>query len=164
MPTLMPAKIEISDTYPNPSDAVARAGFAKLWDYIATLYGKENIKGVVSQAAGIPTGALIERGSNANGEFVRFADGLQICHFNKTGPGDRSFAYGVLYYGVLGFVFPAVFIAQPVVSTSQIPSTFLAWSTTNSVTTTGVSIMVVDAFSRVDAGLPTSCIAIGRWY
>jgi hypothetical protein len=34
-----PAKTEISDTYPNPSDAVARAGFGKLWDYITSLLG-----------------------------------------------------------------------------------------------------------------------------
>ena len=28
---------------------------------------------------GVPTEAIIERGSNANGEYVRFADGTQIC-------------------------------------------------------------------------------------
>ena len=35
--------------------------------------------GAVSQSGGTPTGAVIERGSNSNGEFVRFADGTQIC-------------------------------------------------------------------------------------
>ena len=38
-------------------------------------YSRENILGTVSQAAGVPTGEIIERGSNANGEYVRFADG-----------------------------------------------------------------------------------------
>ena len=43
------------------------------------LFGRSNILGTVSQTAGVPTGAIIERGSNANGQFVRFADGTQIC-------------------------------------------------------------------------------------
>ena len=42
-------------------------------------YRKGTILGPVSQSAGVPTGAVIERGSNANGEYVRYADGTQIC-------------------------------------------------------------------------------------
>lgn len=38
-------------------------------------YNNRNILGVVSQASGVPTGAIIQRGSNANGEFTLFADG-----------------------------------------------------------------------------------------
>lgn len=43
------------------------------------MFNRGNILGTVSQAAGVPTGAVVERGSNANGEYVRFADGTQIC-------------------------------------------------------------------------------------
>lgn len=43
-------------------------------------FGPGNLLGTVSQSAGTPTGAVIERGSNTNGEYVRFADGTQICH------------------------------------------------------------------------------------
>ena len=42
-------------------------------------YKKSNILGTVSESGGVPTGAIIERGSNSNGEFVRYADGTQIC-------------------------------------------------------------------------------------
>ena len=38
-----------------------------------------NLIGTVSQSGGDPTGAVIERGSNSNGEYVRFADGTQMC-------------------------------------------------------------------------------------
>lgn len=38
-----------------------------------------DIVGLVSQVGGVPTGAIIERGSNSNGNYVRFADGTQIC-------------------------------------------------------------------------------------
>ena len=41
-------------------------------------FNQGNIVGTVSQSGGIPTGAVVERGSNANGEYVRFADGTQI--------------------------------------------------------------------------------------
>jgi hypothetical protein len=34
-----PARTEISDTAPNPSNAVARTGFGKLWDYVTGLLG-----------------------------------------------------------------------------------------------------------------------------
>ena len=47
-------------------------------------YKKSNILGTVSESGGVPTGAIIERGSNANGEFVKFADGTLICTKNST--------------------------------------------------------------------------------
>lgn len=42
-------------------------------------YNRGNILGAVSQSAGVPTGALMEYGSNANGEYWRYAGGQQIC-------------------------------------------------------------------------------------
>ena len=46
------------------------------------IYSQSNILGTVSQSGGVPTGAIIERGSNANGEFVKYADGTLICSTN----------------------------------------------------------------------------------
>lgn len=43
------------------------------------LFGQGNILGTVSQSGGVPTGAIIERGSNAGGEYVKYADGTMIC-------------------------------------------------------------------------------------
>jgi hypothetical protein len=51
-------------------------------DAAGEIYGQGNILGTVSQSAGVPTGAIIERGSNANGEFVKYADGTMICTRN----------------------------------------------------------------------------------
>lgn len=47
-------------------------------------YRRGNILGSVSQSGGVPTGEIIERGSNANGQFVRFADGTQMCWAELT--------------------------------------------------------------------------------
>ena len=52
---------------------------ASTWGAWRVLYDHFTILGAVSQSAGVPTGGIIERGSNANGEYVRFADGTQIC-------------------------------------------------------------------------------------
>lgn len=87
-----PLKTAISGT---PTRATANTGFGALYDYVTGLlgatgtpaaaraalgaYGKDSVLGTVSQSGGVPTGAIIERGSNANGEYVRFADGTQIC-------------------------------------------------------------------------------------
>jgi hypothetical protein len=55
-------------------------------DAAGEIYGQGNILGTVSQSAGVPTGAIIERGSNANGEFVKYADGTLICTQNFLTP------------------------------------------------------------------------------
>lgn len=68
-------------------------------------FNQGNIVGTVSQSGGIPTGAVVERGSNANGDYVRFADGTQICTAS-TGGGSSLFTW----------TFPAAFVAAPVVS------------------------------------------------
>jgi hypothetical protein len=43
-------------------------------------YQRENILGTVSQSGGVPTGAIIEEGNNANGRYIKFADGTMICY------------------------------------------------------------------------------------
>ncbi|MEM7488785.1 MAG: DUF2793 domain-containing protein [Pseudomonadota bacterium] len=42
-------------------------------------YGPGNLLGAVDQVGGVPTGAVIESGRTAEGDFVRYADGTQIC-------------------------------------------------------------------------------------
>ena len=43
------------------------------------IYNQSNILGTVSQSDGVPTGAIIERGSNSDGYYVKFADGTIVC-------------------------------------------------------------------------------------
>lgn len=47
-------------------------------------YHRGNVLGTVSETGGVPTGAIVESGSNADGEYVRFADGTQICTRTAT--------------------------------------------------------------------------------
>ena len=81
------------------------------------IFGRRSILGTVSQSGGVPTGAVIQRGSNSNGEFVRFADGTQICTINGITyqrTSDTVFEYI--------WTFPAAFDSRPV--TTPIPNNF----------------------------------------
>jgi len=74
------------------------------------VYSKDNILGTVSESGGVPTGAIIERGSNANGEFVKYADGTMICSRNigtlfydlNTYKNHGSFSYAASFASVVG--------------------------------------------------------------
>ena len=75
------------------------------WSPWRETFTQASVLGPVSQSAGIPTGAVIERGSNANGPFVRFADGTQICrHVVAAASGAAA-----------TWTFPAAFSEAPVV-------------------------------------------------
>lgn len=73
-------------------DLVFDAGNGTIWlRYFSTsfqawrrIYNSATVLGTVSETSGTPTGALIERGSGANGQYVRFADGTQICTHSLT--------------------------------------------------------------------------------
>lgn len=76
--------------------------FRRQVDAWTEMYHTGNLLGTVSQSGGVPTGAVIERGSNANGEYVKFADGTMIMTANVT----ASLTSG----GVQTFPFPAAII------------------------------------------------------
>ena len=65
--------------------------------------------GAVAQIDGVPTGAIIQRGSNTNGEFVRFADGTQICMHRQTDVPVTNAMAGLFRSDPLLWVFPVTF-------------------------------------------------------
>lgn len=85
------------------------------WNQWREVFTTGNILGTVSQTGGVPTGAIIERGSNANGEYVRYADGTQICTNSSFAFTDRTTGNGALFKTAdLSWTFPAAFITSPV--------------------------------------------------
>ncbi|KUF08957.1 DUF2793 domain-containing protein [Pseudoponticoccus marisrubri] len=89
------------------------------------LYHCGNIVGQVWQTGGVPEGAVIERGSNADGTYVRFADGTQICTHainlgDPTSAGSGTFSDPYLT-PVTGqtITFPAAFVAAPTLSVAH---------------------------------------------
>lgn len=132
-------------------------------------YDRSNILGTVSQSGGVPTGAIIERGSNANGEYVRYADGTQICTRGFTATDQAvTTAYGSLFTGSRAWTFPAVFSGAPVGSVGQFSDvSSVGWGTVTpgTVSSTGFSASGIDVASRSSG---TTFVfhfsATGRWF
>lgn len=67
-----PARTAISDTYPNPSNAVARVGFGQLWDYVTGLLGATGNPAAAQTALGLVIGTNVQA-YNANTAFTNTA-------------------------------------------------------------------------------------------
>lgn len=121
-------------------------------------YRRGNILGPVSQSSGVPTGAIIERGSNANGNYVKFADGTQICwrpRFQMNGPS--------LY----GWDFPAPFLD---VDSYNVMTEFEIGSASDANIFGGHMVYSASTgtYTNVRASVPdivfARMMAIGRWF
>lgn len=130
---------------------------ANTWQPLVEFYTTGNLLGTVSQSSGDPTGAVIERGSNANGEYVRFADGTQICTHLQTssGAGNSTWTY------------PAAFAASKTDALFANPAPLTGAYTTAIVATntTTATFVVRDALSAgALTAVSTQLMAIGRWF
>lgn len=122
-----------------------------------------NLVGTVSQSGGVPTGAVVERGSNANGTYIRFADGTQICTGGGTLPAASNAWAGIYASDGATRAFPAAFSSLPAISSgTQGRSVGDGWPLSDILTTTGVRFYA--ATGSQGAVLSISYIAIGRWF
>lgn len=136
------------------------------------VYAQDSILGPVSQAGGVPTGAIVERGNNANGEFAKFADGTLIC------VASRSLAYTVSS-GMLqdAWTLPAPHAAGIGVAMMMAQITdsgnrkYNRASPSGGVVSGATTSMIMrlwatgtDTFVSGDATTPLPFLFIGRWY
>lgn len=160
-----------------PVDVRVRAGRAALKTGWEKLYHTANILGTVSQSSGSPTGAIIERGDNANGQYIKMADGTQICTRGVTitpNPGQTfTMPASFLDEGAIDFVaaFGAAGFEQRPTSGSGYADRYA-----NSITTTvaGIDGDTWEVAAGVTNILPgdwpavgnyaAKLFAIGRWF
>ena len=131
------------------------------WDEVLM---RDNILGPVSQSAGVPTGAIIERGSNANGEYVRFADGTQIC-VSPTLTVDVTTAAGAIYgtSDVQNTTLPAAFVSTAgAVASVCAANTENAWGAARPLSTSTVSWRAWR--TSAVTGQQFRLLTIGRWF
>ena len=129
----------------------------------ATLTAK--ILGTVSQVGGVPTGAVIESGSNSNGEYVKFADGTMICTGYYTG-ALTVVADGAVYTSFLSLTFPATFSAVSCVGISGNNTNGFGWGGKGGVLSTSTTGNF-RLFFTVSGNATNSSLqwfAIGRWF
>ncbi len=123
-------------------------------------YCPGNLVGTVSETNGTPTGSAIESGQNGDGQYVRFADGTQICwneNFQTVSGGPATWTFPIPFYvpdrspavtGVCRYTGGPRVIAVNLDGAGSYSASVYSWNTTGS---DNVSPFV-------------SLTAIGRWY
>ena len=140
---------------------ILAAGVWQPWREIAN---QGSILGAVSQSGGVPTGRVIERGTNANGEYVRFADGTQICTRTNLSAANANTALGSLFRSSANvtWTYPAAFAAAPVVQGDCDDAD--CWMTCAAAPgTASASLRALAAVTKA-AALTMRATAIGRWF
>lgn len=112
--------------------------------------------GAVGQSGGVPTGAAMERGSNANGEYVRFADGTQICHGSIVTSAS----------GGVSWSFPAAFATSSNLSVQAMPVVAIGTATIANCNAISVSAASLRAYNTSNTQLAVALrlTATGRWF
>nr|WP_315446133.1 phage tail protein [uncultured Pseudomonas sp.] len=131
-------------------------------------YSTNNIVGTVAQTSSAPTGAIIERGTNASGEYVRYADGTQIC-WKRIGTSSVNSASGSLFLSnaVGSGSYPMAFISIPTVSAMACVSGYqwALWAANASEpTATAWGSYYAAAAASTLQGALINIIAVGRWF
>ena len=128
---------------------VYTAGAWTAWD---KSYSQTTVLGVVSQSAGVPTGAVIESGSNANGRYTKFASGLMECRRTMNAASGAAVTW----------TFPAAFIEGPVVTGNAVATVLSTLCFDAAPTITAVTFSARDKTDARRADV-VHLHAVGRW-
>lgn len=148
-----------------------RTSINNAWQSWRRVYNQEGILGTVSQLAGVPTGAIIERGSNANGGYIKFADGTMICILGThtvTGTGWTATATSIKYSAIQTWTLPSSFISTPVFNVAireQAVSSRSAWVTNSTGGASSCTFYLASvSAATATTDIPVGLIAIGHWF
>ncbi len=134
-----------------------------------TAYHQGNVLGGLAQTGGVPTGGLIETGTNANGSYVRYADGTQICWKEAV----LSQAVPANSYAETNWVYPAGFagsLPHPGVTTRSLNDAAGRQAAARHLRGVGGGVDlasgVVGAFNAHSAPVEAriDSVIIGRWF
>lgn len=130
---------------------------ATTWGSWFELYSQTSILGTVSQSGGVVTGALIEKGNNANGYYTRWASGHQECWMPTFATAASAAAT---------WTFPAAFISGTIIAGAEpVTAANLNVVPTSAPGTTSVNFRSFNADSGDESVLPTAFVwARGRWF
>jgi len=139
--------------------------------------GTETIFGGAYEFNEMPTvdgASIVSSGSNANGEYVRYADGTQICYNNLTGGVDCTTATTVLGLNgyttatPLSWTYPLAFSTGTqsnsftALRSDRTTSVFMTNAYNTNTNFVGISVLCSGALGAAYA--PTvRCMAIGKW-
>lgn len=93
--------------------------------------------------------AVVENGSNSDGEWTRWADGTQTCHDSKVA-GTRSFAVS--------------FTGQPSITATAVATGPKIVAAVDDITSSDFELVTYDTDpSAIRTGHTTYYFAVGRW-
>lgn len=127
------------------------------------------VLGTVSQDNGTPPGGIIERGSNSDGEYVKFADGTMQCMLtaSESAPIEVVFDASGYRSQTSAFAYPHSFLTPPKLVLNPTVSSYVV----NTIENTGSSsretqarFVYLSANSQSSATRTTTIFATGRWY
>lgn len=152
-----------------PGDMRMRRYISSSWGSWSRIYDQGSVLSAVSQSGGVPTGGLLEYGSNGNGSYLRLADGTQICWKVLSGQGPINTVYGAGYssasisFGAL----PASFAAAP----GRVLSSFGSSAARSGVegagtpsTSDGGSCYLTRMSTSAATDFTVVAVFIGRWF
>ena len=105
---------------------------------------------------------IFESGSNANGKYVKFADGTMVCYGQFEVLGS-SYAYGALYRTNFNspVTFPVEFTLPPQISITTTNVVGIIGEA--EILTTGIDYLVVLRADSYNYTFNIDYIAIGKW-
>lgn len=138
------------------------ASFFRSSPYAADMYTRGSADGGSTWTPWRPV--VPERGSNSNGEYVRFADGTQICMSSSTVNAPVTTPHlGGFRTTTLPVTFSAAFVTAPSVAvTARFPGGFGAF--TSGITATAATVLITTVTSQTAADRAFDVIAVGRWF
>lgn len=154
--------------------AVADAADQRIWFGARTaatgpmvwtaLWHQGDLLGTVAQSGGRATGAVLQHGSNGNGQFERRASGWMACaRTDLSTPGVTLPAGSLFQSADVTWTFPSAFLTgeAPVVSVAGDHADAVGASIT-AVSATAVTFRLV-AHSPIPDAVPLRAVATGRW-
>jgi len=140
-----------------------RAKVSGVWTPWHRSFNGKNILGTVSQAAGVPTGAVIESGANANGNYTRFADGTQMCQAAVGAALTPNVATGSIFSSPeYTWTFPAAFATATIAVTCSPRNAADVWGRARVTSATQGAAKLMSA--AVTTATTIDLFAIGRWF
>jgi len=135
----------------------------------AGAYAKTNILGAVTQASGVPTGAILQTVNFTGGWYTKWADG-RLEHVRITDHPSVAITTGIgsSFYSITGLpavAFQTPFISPPLVHTDIIGVATPLHSAQNSIPTTtmGPGVFLMYPLS-LTVNVTRYELAIGRWF
>ena len=162
--------------------ATATIGNRKAWLGIRTsstgtvtwtpLYIGGNVLDAVSQSGGVPTGGIIERGSNANGDYIKFADGTMMCWQTVTFTYQSGARLGASWTFPAPFANAGAAISGSYSAASGSYTSMASWEVgainTLGLTATSVTVGCMHptnlTYSASAAASSIRVLAVGRWF